>query len=78
MRFKMVSTTGFSGLGPEVCKLVDVETGEELGYVGHMNGNEVIHFCKPIPIKRLIYVVDQLVRQRSLSQNATEEPRRRL
>ncbi len=67
MRFKLGLATGVSGFGSEVHKLVDAQTDELLGYVGVMEGKEVIHFVKPITVSRLIHISNYLnERQTSL------------
>lgn len=59
MRFKLIPETGISGMGTNVQKLVDSETDEELGYVGEVGGKDVIHFTKPIPIRRLVHIANE-------------------
>jgi hypothetical protein len=66
MRFKMEPTTGISGLGSSVYKLIDTQTGEILGYVGEMEGQEVLHLAKPILIRRLIHIANQFAGQQEV------------
>lgn len=66
MRFKMEPTTGISGLGSDVYRLIDTATGDVLGYVGEMEGKEVVHFTKPVPLRRLIHIATQFAGQQEM------------
>ncbi len=66
MRFKLVPTTGVSGFGTAVHKIIDTQTGEELGYMGETEGKEAVHLTRPIPIRRLIHLANQLEGQQEV------------
>lgn len=59
MRFRLVPEGGISGMGANVQKIIDSDTDEELGYVGEVGGKDVIHFTKPIPIRRLVHIANE-------------------
>ncbi len=60
MRFQFITTKHISGLGDDVKSVVDTHTDEILGHIGSIKGKEVIHFIKPIPIRRIIKIAEQL------------------
>jgi hypothetical protein len=47
-----------SGLGEEVVKILDAESGESICYIGHQNEEHRIFFSRPIvPTKNFISMV---------------------
>jgi hypothetical protein len=55
-----------SGLGEEVVKILDAESGESICYIGHQNEEHRIFFSRPIGIEE-IDAVRELVRKKKFS-----------
>jgi hypothetical protein len=55
-----------SGLGKEVVKILDAESGESICYIGHQNEEHRIFFSRPIGIEE-IDAVRELVRKKKFS-----------
>jgi hypothetical protein len=55
-----------SGLGEEVVKILDAESGESICYIGHQNEEHRIFFSRPIGIEE-IDAVRELVHKKKFS-----------
>lgn len=55
-----------AGLGKEVVKILDAESGESICYIGHQNEEHRIFFSRPIGIEE-IDAVRELVRKKKFS-----------
>lgn len=74
MRFAMYKSTSITGLGSQVLRIVDTSTGEELGYLGSIGGKDVLHFVRPVPVRRLTLLLQQIAEQQDLSPAQTGAP----
>lgn len=55
-----------SGLGKDVVKIIDAESGESICYIGHQNEEHRIFFSRPIGIEE-IDAVRELVHKKKFS-----------
>ena len=57
-------TNHLTGFGENVVKLTDSTSGEILAYVGKQNGEEKVHFAKPITVDQLEDVYELLQKKK--------------
>jgi hypothetical protein len=66
------SRNDISGFGDNVVKLTDKESGEILAYIGLINGEEKIHFTKPITPDQ-VEAVSELLQKKKFTKHISQE-----
>jgi hypothetical protein len=52
-----------SGFGENVVKLTDSQTSEVLAYIGRLNGEEKVHFSRPVNVNQLEAVFELMQKE---------------
>lgn len=67
-----VGRNDLSGFGDNVVKLTDQTTGEVVAYIGIQQGQELIHFPKPITPEQ-VDAVNELVQKKKFNKYISNE-----
>lgn len=66
------SRNDISGLGDNVVKLTDQSSGEILAYIGRQEGEEKVHFAKPVTFDQLESVYE-LMQKKKFTKHISNE-----
>jgi hypothetical protein len=75
-RMREMASSDLAGLGSNVVKIVDSETGDNICYIGYQDSMEKIYFPKPITIEQIVEIAEFVCKkkfERALSKGNLEK-----